>query len=179
LSYNVAETISISFASTALVSAASSNIVVSPGSFAQLQLLAPGESAAPATPTGKMGIPLAQIAGASFSVTARAVDAFGNFLTNVTDTLALTASDTNAILPTNTPLVAGTRNFSLTLKTSGTTTVTASDVTQPAKTPGTSSIPVNPGAFAKLQLLSPGESAAPGTTTGKTGAPSAQTAGTA
>jgi len=40
-------------------------------------------------------------------------------------------------------------------------------------------ITVNVGVFAKLQVLVPGESAAPGTVNGKTGTPTAQTAGTA
>src|SRR5207253_174407 len=40
-------------------------------------------------------------------------------------------------------------------------------------------IAVGPGAFTKLQLLVPGETAAAATTTGKTGTPTAQTAGTA
>ena len=36
-----------------------------------------------------------------------------------------------------------------------------------------------PGAFAKLQLLVPGETASPGSATGKTGTPTAQNAGNA
>src|SRR5260370_38991679 len=59
-------------------------------------------------------------------------------------------------------------------------TVTASDVTDPSKTASTSAaIPVGAGSFVKLQLLTPGETAAAGTSTGKTGTPTAQTAGTA
>src|SRR5213078_2311756 len=82
--------------------------------------------------------------------------------------------------PANAALVAGTQIFSVTLKTAGSSTVTASDVTDGTKTANTSpSITVNVGAFVKLQLLVPGETAAPGTATGKTGTPSAQAAGTA
>src|SRR5205823_2132731 len=40
-------------------------------------------------------------------------------------------------------------------------------------------ITVNVGAFTKLQILAPGETASPGSATGKTGAPTAQTAGAA
>ena len=65
------------------------------------------------------------------------------------------------------------------LNTAGSWTVTATDVTDGSKTANTSSaIPVNLGAFAQLQVLLPGETAAPGTPTGKTGSPTAQTAGT-
>ena len=179
LSYNLAEVISLNFESAGLTRATSSNVTISPGPFTQVQLLAPGESAAPGTSSGKTGTPLAQTAGIAFNVSARAVDAFCNLITNVADTVGITASDTNAIVPTNAPLAAGTRNFSLTLKASGTWTVTASDVTQPAKAAGSSTVPVNAGAFAELQLLAPGETSAPGSSSGKIGAPTAQTAGAA
>ena len=63
--------------------------------------------------------------------------------------------------------------------TAGSRTVTATDVTDGTKTANTSpSITVNAGAFAQLQVLLPGQTAAPGTSTGQTGTPTAQTAGT-
>src|SRR5204863_4509243 len=78
------------------------------------------------------------------------------------------------------PLVSGSRVFSIALKTAGSATVTASDVTHVGNTPNTSpSITVGVGAFTKLQVLVPGESAAPGTASGKSGTASNQTAGTA
>src|SRR4030095_4730602 len=48
LSHNLATTISLSFTATGVTGATSDNIVVNPGAFAKLQLLAPGETAAPA-----------------------------------------------------------------------------------------------------------------------------------
>ena len=58
------------------------------------------------------------------------------------------------------------------LNTAGNWTVTATDVTDGSKAANTSSaIPVNVGAFAQLQVLLPGETAAPGIPTGKTGSP--------
>src|SRR5206468_1987026 len=120
------------------------------------------------------------IAGTAFNATVNAVDAFWNLMTNVTDTAAVSSSDTNASLPANAALVSGTKSFSITLKTVGSATVTASNITDGAKTSSVSpSIAVNSGAFAKLQLLAPGETNAPGTLTGKTGTPIAQAAGTA
>src|SRR6185503_4964732 len=84
---------------------------------------------------------------------------------------------TNADLPASVALVSGTQNFSVTFKTAGSQTLTASDVTDNTKTANTSpSITVNTGAFAKLQLLVPGETAAPGSVTGKIGTPTAQSA---
>src|SRR5206468_7429479 len=102
-----------------------------------------------------------------------------NLVSSVGDTVGITASDANAALPANAALVGGQQSFSVTLKTAGTRTLTATDVTDGTKTANTSpSITVNVGGFVKLQLLVPGETAAPGTTTGKTGTPTARTAGT-
>ncbi len=111
-------------------------------------------------------------------MTVNAVDANWNVLTNVTHTAGVTSSDANAVLPANAALVSGTKSFSVTLKTAGSATVTATDVTDGTKGASTTpSITINAGAFAKLQILDPGETAVPGTSTGKTGTPTAQTAG--
>ncbi len=152
---------------------------INAGAFTKLQILMPGEAAAPGTGTGKTGSPSAQTAGTSFNVTVNAVDANWNVVNTVTDTAGITSSDANATLPANAALVAGTKSFSVTAKTAGSATFTATDITNGAKTPNTSpATTINAGAFAKLQILMPGETAAPGTGTGKTGSPSAQTAGT-
>src|SRR5262249_48278877 len=103
-----------------------------------------------------------------------------NVVSSVADTVGITSSDTNAGLPANAALSGGSQTFAITFKTVGSRTLTASDVDDGTKTANTSpSITINPGALAKLQLLVPGETAAPGTATGKTGTPSGQTAGTA
>src|SRR5205085_668055 len=113
-------------------------------------------------------------------VTVNGVDADWNVVTSVTDTVGITTTDANAGLPANTALVAGTRTLSVTNKTVGSWTVTATDITDGTKTANTSpAIQVNAGAFVKLQLLVPGETAAPGSASGKTGAPTARTAGAA
>ena len=99
---------------------------------------------------------------------------------NTNDTVAITSSDANATLPANTALANGIGAFSVILKTAGSATVTAADASDNTKTPSTSAaILVSAGAYVKLQLLSPGETAAPGTGGGKTGTPNSQTAGTA
>src|SRR5438094_4591635 len=155
------------------------SLAVNAGAFAKLQVLVPGETAAPGTATGKTGAPTTQGAGTAFNVAVNAVDSNWNLVSAVSDTVGLSSSDSNAILPANAGLVAGTKSFSVTLKTLGSATVTASDITDNAKAANTSPpITVIAGMFAKLQLLLPGEAAAPGTPTGKTGTPTAQTAGT-
>src|SRR5439155_18098800 len=57
LSYNVAETMTINFTASGLTSATSGNTVVSPAAFTKLQLLVPGETAAPGSVGGKRGSP--------------------------------------------------------------------------------------------------------------------------
>src|SRR5262249_17243339 len=102
-----------------------------------------------------------------------AVDAYWNLVpTNVT--VHVTSSDANAILPANAGLGAtGLKtNFALTFKTAGTQTVTATDVGDGVETNTGSPTTVNPSPFARLQLLVPGETASPGSATGKTGTPS-------
>src|SRR5262249_38943842 len=111
--------------------------------------------------------------------TVNAVDANWNVI-STNDTVAIASSDVNAALPANAALVAGSQTFILTLKTVGTRTVTASDSTHAGITSSTSpGITANVGAFVKLQVLVPGETAPPGSATGKTGTPSAETAATA
>src|SRR5207248_2965557 len=101
-------------------------------------------------------------------------------VSTVSDNAGITSSDSNAALPANSTLSSGTKTFSMTLKTAGSATITGSDITDNTKTANTSpSITVNLGAVTKLQILLPGETAAPGTASGKTGTPTAQTAGTA
>src|SRR5207302_491391 len=152
---------------------------VSAGAFAKLQLLMPGETASAGSATGKTGSPSARTAATAFTVTVNAVDANWNVVSS-TDTVGITSSDANATLPANAALVAGTKTFSVTLNTSGSRTVTASDATDGTKTADTSpAMTVNGGAFAKLQILMRGETTAPGTASGKTGTPTAQTAGSA
>jgi hypothetical protein len=153
--------------------------MVNVGPFSKLQVLAPGETAAPGTATGKIGTPIAQTAGTAFALTVNAVDANWNSI-STNDTVAITSTDTNAVLPPNAALAAGTGSFNVTLKSAGSRTITASNVTHPGISPNTSSaISVSPTAFTKLQILLPGETASPGSASGKTGSPSPLTAGAA
>ncbi|MFA6469683.1 MAG: hypothetical protein WCW35_12350 [Bacteroidota bacterium] len=156
----------------------SPSITVNAGAFTKLQILAPGETADPGSVTGKTGSPSVRTAGSSFNVTVNAVDANWNLVNTVTDEVAITSSDANATMPANNTLSSGTQTFAITLRTGGTSTVTASDISDPGKTSNTTpSLTVNAGAFSKLQILMPGETANPGSATGKAGTPDVQTAG--
>jgi hypothetical protein len=109
----------------------SNSFVVTAGPFVKLQLLVPGETAAPGTTSGKTGTPSAQTQGVPFVVTVNAVDANWNVASSV-DTIHITSSDASAKLPVDAALSSGTSNYSVTLMTVGTSTITASDVTTPA-----------------------------------------------
>jgi hypothetical protein len=165
---------------TSTFTATSPTVTPTVGAFNKMQILLPGESAAPGTTLGKTGTPTAQVAGTSFNVIVNAVDANWNLVTSVTDVVHLASTDANAVLPADAALVAGTETVSVTLKTAASKTITASDVTTPARTANISTpVTIANTAFVKLQILMPGETAAPGSATGKTGAPTARTAGTA
>src|SRR5204863_455370 len=103
--------------------------------------------------------------GTPTTVTVNAVDANWN-LVSLTHTIAITSSDVNATLPANAALVAGSQTFSVTFKTASvsgwTVTATDQDVSPLTANTGTAT-PVTAGAVSKLQVLMPGETAAPGT----------------
>jgi hypothetical protein len=106
--------------------------------FAKLQVLMPGETAAPNTPTGKTGTPDPQTVGMPFNIIVNAVDEVWNRVKS-SDTVTITCSDETATLPGDAALVGGTATLSVTFNNTGTFTVTATDVTDGTKTPGTGS----------------------------------------
>src|SRR5438445_2228735 len=85
---------------TGITANTSPSITVNVGAFAKLQLLAPGETAAAGSPTGKIGTPTAETAAAAFTVTVNAVDANWNLI-STNDIIGITCTDTNAGLPGN------------------------------------------------------------------------------
>src|SRR5207247_864759 len=169
----------------------SPNVTVNAGTVTKLQILLPGEVAAPGTVTGKTAAtPTAQTAGTAIAsgIVVNAVDANWNVVSTATTNVTITSSDANATIADdngatagNLTLVAGTRALSsFTFKTVGTRTVTATDAGGTLTANTSANVTVNAGAVTMLQILLPGEVAAPGTATGKTAAaPTAQTAGTA
>jgi hypothetical protein len=108
----------------------------------KLQILLPGEVNAPGTPTGKTGTPTQPANSMPYTFTVNAVDADWNVVAKVTDSITITSSEAIALLPPNAALVGGTANFDITLFEAGTWTITATDVTDPTKTPATVSVTV-------------------------------------
>ncbi|NNU34216.1 hypothetical protein HK413_08765 [Mucilaginibacter sp. S1162] len=116
-----------------------------------MQILMPGETAAPGSATGKTGTPTARTAGTAFTIIVNAVDAYWNKVPTVTDMVHIATTDANGVVPADIALANGTMTFTnkVTLKTPvTTTTITVTDVTDGAKTADTSpALTVNVGAF--------------------------------
>ena len=120
------------------------------------------------------GAPNVAVAGTP--VTVNAVDGSG-VCNSVSDTslVVITSTDANAVLPVSHNLVGGTSTFSVTFRTAGSWTVTASDAAHVLNPWTTGSVTVGPATNAGLQVLLPGETGAPGTILGKTGSPAGAT----
>jgi hypothetical protein len=83
--------------------------------------------------------------GVAFSVTVTALDAYGNIATGYLGTIHFTSSDNKAILPNNYTFVAGdagVHTFTVTFKSSGTQTLTATD-THTGSIKGSASVKVS------------------------------------
>lgn len=112
--------------------------------FTKLQVLLPGESNAPDTVTGKTGSPTPITAGSIINVTVNAVDDTFHVV-DASDTVQLVGSDASILPDGNIGLNGGTGSVGVFFQNAGSFTITASDLTDPTKTPDTSSsITVNP-----------------------------------
>ena len=109
------------------------------GPFSRLQVLLPGETAAPGTSSGKTGTPDAQTAGVPFSVTVNACDSNWDLVPTVTHSIRILSSDASASLPAAAQLVAGTRSYMVILNAGGNFTIQAHDQSDVTIPDGTSS----------------------------------------
>lgn len=107
--------------------------------FTKLQILLPGETAAPGTPSGKTGTPTAVNALDSVNLTVRAVDDDWNLISGINDEVSFTSTDGLAFLPDDGPLTSGQGTFEMFFDTAGSQTVTVTNVTDPSILPDTSS----------------------------------------
>jgi len=110
----------------------------SAGPYTRLQVLLPGETAAPGTPSGKTGVPRAQTVGVPFSITVNACDDTWTRVTSVTHTVQVLSSDASATLPAPAQLANGTGSFGVRLNAGGTFTLFAHDQTDGTIPDGTS-----------------------------------------
>jgi uncharacterized protein (TIGR03118 family) len=94
------------------------------------------------------GFPSPTQSGGPGNVTVTAKDAFGNTATGYTGTVRVTSSDPQAVLPADHPFTAaeaGVHVFSVTLKTAGTQSITATDTATSSITGSQTGIVVNTG----------------------------------
>lgn len=98
------------------------------GSYTQLQVLLPGETAAPGSGTGKLGTPIDQAVGVPFAITVRACDDQWNTVNTVTNIVRIESSDESATLPADASLVAGELQLTVTLNAAGSFSLTADDM---------------------------------------------------
>ncbi|TMQ60533.1 MAG: Ig-like domain repeat protein [Candidatus Eisenbacteria bacterium] len=133
---------------------ASSSFAVAPGPVSKLQILLPGETAAPGTSSGKTGAPTAQIAGVAIvnNVRVNAVDADWNVISGAAADVAISSSDVAAAIDDdngaaggNLTLAAGSGALStFSFGTGGgPQTVTASDVAAALSAGASASVTVN------------------------------------
>jgi hypothetical protein len=112
-------------------------------------------NAGPATQLSVIAATAASLTGATFKFTVTAQDAFKNTATSYAGTVHFTSTDTHAktVLPANSSLTSGTKDFSAVLQTVGNQSITATDTVTPAITGNLSSIAVS--AHAALGILNP------------------------
>ncbi len=115
--------------------------------YAKLQVLLPGETADPTSPTGKTGTPTAQQAFAPFTVTVNAVSDDWQKVSS-THTVHIVSNDPGSFWPTDVDMASGTAVFAdpngFMFLNSGTWTITATDVNDNTKTGTSSPVVVNP-----------------------------------
>ena len=102
------------------------------------------------------GFPSSTVAGVAHTVTVTAKDALNNTVTNYSGTVKITSSDSKAVLPVNGVLTNGVGTFSVTLETTGSQSVTASDTVTSSITGSQSSIQVNPSGLDHFGISVPG-----------------------
>jgi len=94
-------------------------------------------------------------AGNSFVVTVKALDGSGNVVTGYAGTVRLTSSDSAAALPANSTLSSGQHAFTVTLKTAGSQSVTATDIANSGTSGTTTTITVTPAVTTHFLLTTP------------------------
>ena len=117
-----------------------------------------------ATHFGVSGFTSPTTAGASHTVTVTAEDASGATVISYLGIVAITSSDAQAVLPANAGLTNGVGSFTVTLKTAGSQSITATDTVTGTITGTQSGITVSPASASVLAV---------------SGFPSSQTAGSA
>ncbi|HVC93504.1 MAG TPA: SBBP repeat-containing protein, partial [Pirellulales bacterium] len=122
--------------------------------------------AAAAATNFTLSTPASATAGGSFNVTVAAKDAYGNTATGYAGTVYFTSGDGKAVLPANYSFTAGdagSHTFSVTLKTAGSQSVTATDTVSGSIKGSSGTISVAAAAASKFVFISSPASVVHGT----------------
>jgi hypothetical protein len=138
----------------------SSQVAIAGGPFAKVLILAPGESPAPGTASGRTGTATDQSINYSFTITVLATDAWWNPVTGPTDVVHITSNDPLAQLPADAPMSNGRADLSMRLSTGGYQQITVADVTSPSKTGSTTQVRAISSGFHLTAALTPSSAAA-------------------
>ena len=151
ISYHVTPTAAGSLTNTATVAGSSTDPNMGNNS-ATVTTTVGGAAATHFSVTG----PGTATAGTAFNVTVSALDATNTVVTGYTGTVHFTSSDTQAVLPANSTLTNGTGTFSVTLKTAGAQTITATDTVTATITGASGAITVGAATPITLQVKTAG-----------------------
>jgi uncharacterized protein (TIGR03437 family) len=125
---------------TSSITGTSSSITVNPGAATHFVVTAP-------TP---------HTAGTAFNITVTALDQVGNTATGYAGTLHFTSTDGLATLPADSTLTNGVGTFSVTLKTAGNQSITATDTVTSSITGTSNTITITPAAATHFSVTAPG-----------------------
>jgi hypothetical protein len=103
-----------------------------------------------------IGLASPATAGVAGSISVTAADPFGNRTAGYTGLVHFTSSDAQAVLPADHALTNGAGTFSVTLKTAGTQTLTATDTVTPSITGSLASVPQTAPVYAQAPAPSGG-----------------------
>jgi hypothetical protein len=106
------------------------------------------------------GFPSPTTAGVVHSVTVTAKDSYGNTVATYTGTVAITSSDSLVVLPVNAGLISGVGSFTVTLKTAGSQSITATDTVTSSITGSQTGILVNPASIDHFEFNTVGDQTA-------------------
>ncbi len=121
-----------------------------------------GSGPPPPPPTTQLAVsaPSSMTAGTAADVTITAEDSTGATTTGYSGTVHFTSSDGQAVLPADSTLTNGVGTFSVTLKTAGAQTITATDTVTSSITGTSGSITVGPAAATSLVVSAPSSATA-------------------
>jgi hypothetical protein len=153
--------------SVTLKTAGSQSVTVTDQSNAALSGTQSGISVTPAVAQLVVsGFPTSATAGTTATITVAAKDNFGNLAAAYRGTVHFTSTDAQAVLPADYQFVSadqGSHAFSITLKTAGSQSVTATDKGNASLTGTESGITVSPGPASQLLFTAPSLTAVAGT----------------